>query len=155
MFSTLNVYDNLFCFLVDCCSVYVVFSFNSKSCRLCLTKWTELISFQVIWKKVDNEHVLTFGELVWVSDEDISVDHLQHRDEWNLVISNVQPHHAGLYECQISTKEDLRKYVQLNVKGERNTDLTVIVTWLQTMAYLLKKGQPFLTISIQGCKNKM
>lgn len=73
---------------------------------------------QVIWKKVTDDFALTYGEMVFVSDPDFSIDHLPLRDEWNLVISNVQPKHAGLYECQISTKEDLRKYVQLNVLDE-------------------------------------
>ncbi|XP_060566297.1 immunoglobulin superfamily DCC subclass member 3-like isoform X3 [Ruditapes philippinarum] len=72
----------------------------------------------VIWKKVNENFALTYGEMVFVSDPDFDVDHLPHRDEWNLIISNVQPLHAGLYECQISTKEDLRKYVQLNVLDE-------------------------------------
>ncbi|XP_045215919.2 protogenin A-like isoform X3 [Mercenaria mercenaria] len=72
----------------------------------------------VIWKKVNENFALTYGEMVFVSDPDISIDHLPHREEWNLIISNVQTRHAGLYECQISTKEDLRKYVQLNVLDE-------------------------------------
>lgn len=73
---------------------------------------------QVIWKKVNENHVLTYGEMVFVGDPDISIEHLPHREEWNLIIKNVQPEHAGLYECQISTKEDLRKYVQLNILDE-------------------------------------
>lgn len=73
---------------------------------------------QVVWKKVNDDFALTYGEMVFVSDPDFNIDHLPHREEWNLVISNVQLRHAGLYECQISTKEDLRKYVQLNVLDE-------------------------------------
>jgi len=56
--------------------------------------------------------------MVFVEDPDISVVHMPNQEEWNLVISNVQPHHGGTYECQISTKEDLRKYIDLNVIGE-------------------------------------
>ena len=63
------------------------------------------------------EHALTVGKFVFVDDPDIDIDNLPHRDEWNLIIRNVQTRHQGIYECQISTKEDLRRYVQLNVIG--------------------------------------
>lgn len=70
---------------------------------------------QIIWKRTDMEHALTVGKFVFVDDPDIDIDNLPHRDEWNLIIRNVQTRHQGIYECQISTKEDLRRYVQLNV----------------------------------------
>ena len=68
------------------------------------------------------EHALTVGKFIFVDDPDVDVDNLPHRDEWNLIIRNVQPRHQGIYECQISTKEDLRRYVQLNVLGEYRSD---------------------------------
>ncbi|KAL4227804.1 hypothetical protein ACF0H5_013241 [Mactra antiquata] len=73
---------------------------------------------QVIWKKRNELHPLTYGKMTYINDDDYTVDHNPHSDEWNLVIKNVQLKHAGEYECQISTTEDLRKYVQLNVIDE-------------------------------------
>ena len=67
--------------------------------------------------KANGEHPLTVGNMVYPNDPDIDIDHLPLMSEWNLIIKNVQPKHAGLYECQISTKEDLRRFVQLNVIG--------------------------------------
>lgn len=103
---------------------------------------------QIIWKKTTNEHVLTFGNMVFVDDPDISVDHMPHRDEWNLVISNVQPHHAGVYECQISTKEDLRKYVQLNVLDEAVPRLVAIK--IGGKSYVEKGEKIVLTCNATG-----
>lgn len=76
------------------------------------------IFFQVVWKKTDQKHALTIGDFVFTSDKSHSVDHTQKGNKWNLVIKNVQRSHAGLYECQVSTKEDLFRRVRLNVIGK-------------------------------------
>lgn len=94
----------------------VTYYLGNRAILQCSVKY--LGTLQVIWKKTNVDHALTVGKLVFVSDPDISVDHLPHREEWNLVITNVQSKHAGQYECQISTKEDLKKYVILNVVDE-------------------------------------
>lgn len=70
---------------------------------------------KVVWKKTDQKHALTIGDFVFTSDKSHSVDHTQKSNKWNLVIKNVQKSHAGLYECQVSTKEDLFRRVRLNV----------------------------------------
>ena len=85
----------------------------------------------MIWKRTDTEHALTVGEFVFVDDPDIDIDNLPHTDEWNLIIRNVQPRHRGIYECQISTKEDLRRYVQLNVIG--------MLSFMQYIYIMLKR----------------
>lgn len=70
---------------------------------------------KVIWKRVDQKHALTIGDFVFTSDKSHSVDHAEKSIKWNLVIKDVQKEHAGLYDCQISTKEDLFRRVLLNV----------------------------------------
>ncbi|XP_071169637.1 zwei Ig domain protein zig-8-like isoform X4 [Mytilus edulis] len=70
---------------------------------------------KVIWKRVDQKHALTIGEFVFTTDERHSVDHSDKGYKWNLVIKDVTKAHAGLYDCQISTKEDLVRRIRLSV----------------------------------------
>lgn len=70
---------------------------------------------KVIWKRVDQKHALTIGEFVFTTDERHSVDHSDKGYKWNLVIKDVTKAHAGLYDCQISTKEDLVRRIRLFV----------------------------------------
>ncbi|XP_033749736.1 follistatin-related protein 4-like isoform X2 [Pecten maximus] len=69
----------------------------------------------VIWKRKSEKHALTIGDFVFTSDNSYSVEHADRSQIWALVIKNVQKEHAGDYECQISTKEDLNKSVSLRV----------------------------------------
>ncbi|OWF39779.1 protein amalgam-like isoform X2 [Mizuhopecten yessoensis] len=69
----------------------------------------------VIWKRKSEKHALTIGDFVFTSDNSYSVEHADRSQIWALVIKNVQKEHAGEYECQISTKEDLNKTVSLTV----------------------------------------
>ena len=77
-----------------------------------------IIFLQVIWKRVDQPHALTIGEFVFVTDPQFSVKHIPFRDEWNLIIENVQPKHSGRYECQISAKKDISRFVNLQVRSK-------------------------------------
>jgi len=61
--------------------------------------------------------VLTIGEFVFANDPSYAIEHAEESEYWNLVIKNVKKKHAGKYECQISTKEDLNKTVELFVFG--------------------------------------
>ncbi|XP_052794919.1 V-set and immunoglobulin domain-containing protein 1-like isoform X2 [Mya arenaria] len=103
---------------------------------------------QVIWKKASSDFALTFGDMVFVDDPDISVVHVPHQEEYNLVISNVQPHDAGVYECQISTKEDLRKYVLLNVLDQTAPSSEAIK--ITGKSYVEKGDQIILTCNATG-----
>lgn len=69
----------------------------------------------VIWRKVPSRHPLTVGTFTFISDKSYSVHRNTEKNEWNLIIKNVQPKHAGLYECHISTKEEQKFNVFLNV----------------------------------------
>lgn len=69
----------------------------------------------VIWRKVPSRHPLTVGTFTFISDKSYSVHRQSEKNEWNLIIKNVQPKHAGLYECHISTKDEQKFNVFLNV----------------------------------------
>lgn len=104
----------------------LVSCFTITSDTICFVKcfylWT-----QVGWKRVDKGYMTTIGTMTWVKDRSITVDHIEKSEEvsdWNLMIKNVQPLHAGMYECQITTPEKLRRKVQLNVFGETLVLLT-------------------------------
>ena len=55
---------------------------------------------------------------MFVRDSRFRVRHVPYNDEWNLVIEGVQREDEGLYECQLSTKQDMVQYVHLKVIGE-------------------------------------
>ena len=74
---------------------------------------------QVIWRKASQPTPLTIGELTYVPDDRFKLHHIPDKGEWNLFIKNIQPHDAGMYECQISSKEKyIRKLIQVNVIGK-------------------------------------
>lgn len=109
---------------------------------------SNLGSSKVVWKRVDQPHALTVGEFVFVSDPQFSVKHIPFRDEWNLIIDRVQPKHSGRYECQVSTKEDIVRYVNLNVRNEPGHDNKY--TSIEGPHYI-EKGHPIrLTCNASG-----
>ena len=75
---------------------------------------------QVTWRKKSEAHPLTIGLFTFVGDTRISVDYNQRMNEWSLIIQDVKPGDEGIYQCQISTKnEELNFYdVLLNVKSK-------------------------------------
>lgn len=76
--------------------------------------------FQVTWKRSDAVHPLTIGLFPFAPDTRISVDHNQRTNEWSLVIQDVRPLDEGIYQCQISTKNEHDTYdIRLNVKSKR------------------------------------
>ncbi|XP_070185144.1 zwei Ig domain protein zig-8-like [Littorina saxatilis] len=74
---------------------------------------------EVSWRKVSNEQVLTVGLVSFVDDPRLEVEHPPGSIQWNLVIRDLQPGDAGVYECQVSSKSrHLRHHVTLLVKEE-------------------------------------
>ena len=72
-----------------------------------------------MWWRVENSVLLTSEELTITSDRRISVVHVPYKNQWDLMIKNVQAEDEGMYECQISSKNrSLRRLVALNVIGE-------------------------------------
>ena len=62
---------------------------------------------------------LTVGGKTWVKDGRILVEHMPNSEQWNLVIQDVLTSDAGVYECQVSLKDEkLRQHIVLQVKGQ-------------------------------------
>ena len=71
---------------------------------------------------------LTIGEMTFTEDKDYQVRHMPYGSaSWNLLIKNVQLRHAGGYECQISTKDKMKKTVYLTVIGNCTNILTLCI----------------------------
>lgn len=76
---------------------------------------------QVTWKKFEEVHPLTIGLFPFAPDSRISVDYNQRTNEWSLIIQDIRPMDEGVYQCQISTKDDQDSYdITLNVKSKSN-----------------------------------
>ncbi|CAI9731002.1 hemicentin-2 isoform X2 [Octopus vulgaris] len=80
----------------------------------------------VIWRKLPYKHPLTIGAYTFIEDPSLTVER-SGQTQWNLLIKNVQPHHAGLYECQVSAQEKLIHIVQLRVKDSTSSTHSDIV----------------------------
>ncbi|XP_061164135.1 zwei Ig domain protein zig-8-like isoform X2 [Saccostrea echinata] len=70
---------------------------------------------EVIWKNRNQKHVITVGTFVYIGSGAYSVSHPANSPHYDLVIKNVQRYHAGVFECQVSTREDMSIEVTLNV----------------------------------------
>lgn len=70
----------------------------------------------VVWRKLDNSFPLTSGTQTIVADDRMHVGHVQARNQWDLMIKNVQLTDEGIYECQVaSTDRSFRRLVVLTV----------------------------------------
>nr|KAG5706588.1 hypothetical protein BaRGS_028759 [Batillaria attramentaria] len=72
---------------------------------------------KVVWRKASETIPLTVGLVPFVEDPRMEVEHPPGSSQWNLVIRNLRPEDAGVYECQVSSKvRHLRHHVTLLVK---------------------------------------
>lgn len=88
-------------------------------CKLVLT-CKHVKHSQVVWRRVSMEYPLTIGEMTFSPDEGMSVDHSQitrTSSSWDLLIKSVKPHHAGVYECQVTSNHLIAQLITLNVIG--------------------------------------
>lgn len=70
---------------------------------------------QVAWRRASEPNPLSIGTTPFTEKHRVRV---QHRGQlWTIYIGNVQPADSGVYECQISSKENLRKLFMLRVNG--------------------------------------
>ncbi|KAL3865832.1 hypothetical protein ACJMK2_043182 [Sinanodonta woodiana] len=71
----------------------------------------------VIWRKQPYKIPITVGKELFVKElERFKLDHVAYKDEWNLLIEDVQQYDSGTYECQVSSKEgSYRQNVTLHV----------------------------------------
>lgn len=76
---------------------------------------------------MDSSFPLTSGTMIVVADNRLQIGHVQFKNQWDLMIKNVQPDDAGVYECQVaSTDKTIRRLVQLTVIGRYFTLETFI-----------------------------
>lgn len=79
--------------------------------------------------------------MVYMSSHKIDIQHKRDwkgLNHWNLIIKRVAPDDAGLYECQVSSAQQLVYYVQLNVLGngfstEKKNDTLYINIYIVTV----------------------
>ncbi|GFO44678.1 roundabout-like protein 1 [Plakobranchus ocellatus] len=69
----------------------------------------------VIWRRASDPNPLTIGDSVYVSNSRYSTSARPTDKEWLLVITDVRPEDAGVYECQISSKQKLINHIILRV----------------------------------------
>ena len=74
---------------------------------------------------------LTIGGFVYAPDDRISLMTVEEKNEWNLIIKDVQLRDSGVYECAVISGETYRTHVILNVIGKSILfHLTLIVLFL-------------------------
>ncbi|XP_035827097.1 zwei Ig domain protein zig-8 isoform X2 [Aplysia californica] len=69
--------------------------------------------------------------MTWTSDPNISMDPSRKPGQitnWDLVIRHLKPKDAGVYECQITSKAGLVRFVTLNVVGPPITKPVISIT---------------------------
>ena len=74
--------------------------------------------FQVVWRKASEPNPISVGELMFSTDLRYNVSFSRERREFNLLIRNVQPSDAGVYECQVSSRDKIIRHVLLKVNGK-------------------------------------
>jgi hypothetical protein len=66
--------------------------------------------------------------MTYVPDDRYQVHHIPDKEEWNLLIKDIQHNDSGIYECQISTKEKyIRKLIRVIVVGKTFVKKIIIV----------------------------
>ena len=96
---------------------------------------------QVAWRRVDAEdkHFLTVGTFTWARGNNVMIEYPQepgYISHWNLLIKHVTKEHAGVYECQVSSKlRHLRHHVLLEVHGQSDT----VCGWLARLLRLVAR----------------
>ncbi|XP_060605632.1 lachesin-like [Ruditapes philippinarum] len=95
----------------------------------------------VVWRKATYPNPLTVGKMTYVPDDRYQVHHIPDKEEWNLLIKDIQHNDSGIYECQISTKEKyIRKLIRVIVVDRPYAKRDIVITGRQKM----KKGETLL-----------
>ncbi|KAK3765921.1 hypothetical protein RRG08_002167 [Elysia crispata] len=113
----------------------------------------------VIWRKVNKPSPIAVGDYVFDPDKQYTLDppdmfadprirpsnsHYHHGSSIkrkNLMVTDVTFEHAGIYQCVISTKEDIVRNVTLNVVEDRHSRMKPKKTGIQlTGTHYVEKG---------------
>lgn len=90
---------------------------------------------QVSWMRKRDLHILTAGVLTYTSDQRFQVIHPDNSDNWTLLIKFAQPRDAGIYECQVNTEPKMSLAFQLNVVGEYEMEVIIIIFIVQPVLF--------------------
>ncbi|KAK3610224.1 hypothetical protein CHS0354_022276 [Potamilus streckersoni] len=85
----------------------------------------------VIWRKTSEPNPLTIGVMTYGPDDRFQVQSGLGKEDWNLLIKNIQPSDAGIYECQVSSKEKrIRRlvYVKVLEKQQKDEEIKIVGT---------------------------
>lgn len=82
----------------------------------------------VVWRKASDPNPITVSDEVFVDDNNYRVHRVPDAHEWNLQIMNVQCKHNGVYECQVSSRETIIKYVYLLVIDKPPSQPEITIT---------------------------
>lgn len=102
----------------------------------------------MVWRRVKEDEFLTIGKMVWSKDPRILVEYGIKEDgvtSWDLLLRNAQYNDAGIYECQVTSSEQIVWNVELKVIG-KSADLSY--SSLILFVVIKRLGQSTLGICI-------
>ncbi|KAL3866923.1 hypothetical protein ACJMK2_044170 [Sinanodonta woodiana] len=108
---------------------------------------------KVVWRDTSKDFPLTIGTMTFAPEDEMSVDYKyisRTESHWDLTIKNVKPHHAGLYECQISSSTLFTHYVRLNVIDEPETSVKISAVRVTGDEYVTLHEKIHLTCNATG-----
>lgn len=138
------------------------FTFNVGDTAILTCTVQNLGTKTVTWRKLPYITPITTGEKLFAQDTRFQAVHIPWKDQWNLSIKNVQVHDAGIYECQVGTREKkLRHNVTLSVidsVSKKNAEIKITGTEFPEKGasiYLLcnAKGRKYPPDKIEWYKN--
>ncbi|XP_052099428.1 tyrosine-protein phosphatase non-receptor type substrate 1-like isoform X1 [Mytilus californianus] len=92
-------------------------SFYAGETATLLCSVTGLQTRFVVWRRTSEPNPLTIGDFVYSPDDRITIRRVEDKNEWNLIIKDVQIADAGVYECAVSSREKYKRLVLLRVNG--------------------------------------
>ncbi|XP_052099425.1 protogenin-like isoform X1 [Mytilus californianus] len=92
-------------------------SFHTGSTATLMCSIIGLQTRIVVWRRMSEPSPLTIGDFVYSQDSRISIRRVVKQNEWNLVIKDVRPDDAGVYECAVSSREKYKRLVLLRITG--------------------------------------
>ncbi|KAH3840936.1 hypothetical protein DPMN_114395 [Dreissena polymorpha] len=70
----------------------------------------------IVWRKTAEPHPISVGNMIYAPDTRYEVAFAPERREFNLVIRAVTQNDAGVYECQVSSRDKLVRHVLLRIE---------------------------------------
>ncbi|XP_052281209.1 hemicentin-1-like [Dreissena polymorpha] len=71
----------------------------------------------IVWRKTAEPHPISVGNMIYAPDTRYEVAFAPERREFNLGIRAVTQNDAGVYECQVSSRDKLVRHIMLRIEG--------------------------------------